>query len=118
MQHIRLSESHAAIHNIFNKDCVAVFYDINSDGVDEILGTHYASALNGNGECLLYVLQKVGDGEYKEITGEEVYFNVQKPICILLKQRDGYKNFQVYSDSKNDDITYSYNHSKHLYFKK
>ena len=53
LKRIRLSEAYAALHDIYKKDCAAVFFDLNSDGENEILGTHYASARNGNGEWLL-----------------------------------------------------------------
>ena len=79
---------------------------------------NYASARNGNGEWLLYVLQKDKNGKYKEITGDTVYFDAKHPICILLKKTDGYRNFQVYSETKDDDVTYVYNKEKGLYYKK
>lgn len=118
LKQIRLSEEYAALHNIYRKDCAAIFYDLNADGEDEILGTHYASALNGNGEWLLYVLQKDKNGKYKEITGQEIYFDVKHPICVLLKKNEGYRNFQVFNNAGNVDFTYVYNKSKRLYFKK
>ena len=118
LKRIRLSEAYAALHDIYKKDCAAVFFDLNSDGENEILGPHYASARNGNGEWLLYVLQKDKNGKYKEITGDTVYFDAKHPICILLKKTDGYRNFQVYSETKDDDVTYVYNKEKGLYYKK
>ena len=66
----------------------------------------------------LYVLQKDKNGKYKEITGDTVYFDAKHPICILLKKTDGYRNFQVYSETKDDDVTYVYNKEKGLYYKK
>lgn len=117
LKQIRLSETHAALHDIYARDCAAIFYDLNSDGEDEIIGTHYSTALHGNGECLLYVLKKK-DGKYREITGEEVYFDIKHPICILLKKNDGFRNIQVFSDAGNDEVTYVFNKSKGSYYKK
>ena len=118
LRQIRLSEANAAIHNIYKKDCAAVFFDLNSDGEDEVLGTHYSSVKNGNGGWLLYILQKNSKGIYQEITGEEIYFDVRHPVCILLKKTDGYRNFQVFNKNLDDDITYSYRQDKKLNFKK
>ncbi len=118
LRQIRLTEANAAIHNIYKRDCAAAFFDLNSDGEDEVIGTHYSSFKNGNGSWLLYVLQKNSKGVYQEITGEEVYFDVRHPVCILLKKTDGYRNFQVFNSIIDDDITYVYNQGKKLYFKK
>ena len=66
----------------------------------------------------MYILQKNSKGIYQEITGEEIYFDVRHPVCILLKKTDGYRNFQVFNKNLDDDITYSYRQDKKLYFKK
>lgn len=118
LKQIRLSEKHAALHNIYATDCAAVFYDLDSDGEDEILGTHASTAKNSGGEWLLYVLKKDKNNIYREITGDNVYFDAMHPVCIMLNKTDGFRNFQVVRGEQDQDITYVYNAQKKLYYKK
>lgn len=118
LRYVKLSRVNAALHNVYQKDAKAVFCDLNDDGVDEILGTHFASAKNANGEWLLYVLQKDKNGRYREITGEPVYFDAIHPICIMTKKTGEYRNIQVFNELSDKSVIFVFNPEKGLYFKK
>lgn len=118
LKQIRLSERNAALHRIYAQDCAAIFYDLDSDGEDEILGTHASTARNSGGEWLLYVLKKDKDNIYKEITGDTVYFDAAHPVCVMLNKTNGFRNIQVVTGTKDDDITYVFNKQSGLYYKK
>ena len=80
LKRIRLSEAYAALHDIYKKDCAAVFFDLNSDGETEILCTYYASARHGTGELLLYVWTQDMYGKKQVIHSFPVHFEVNNTI--------------------------------------
>src|SRR5574344_1348788 len=57
LKQVKLSPQHAALHKVYQEDAVAIYYDLDGDGDDEIIGTHLSSAVNGDGETLLYILK-------------------------------------------------------------
>lgn len=118
LRYVKLSRANAALHNVYQKDAKAVFFDLNDDGIDEILGTHFSSAKNTNGEWLLYVLQKDKNGKYKEITGEPVYFDAIHPVCIMAKKTGEYHNIQVFNELSDKSVIFVFHPEKGLYFKK
>ena len=67
---------------------------------------------------LLYVLKKDKNNIYKEITGDTVYFDAAHPVCIMLNKTNGFRNIQVVTGTKDDDITYVFNKQSGLYYKK
>lgn len=116
LKHVRLSQKNAAVHNVFEEDSTAIFFDLNDDGTDEIIGTHYASAAAGNGDCLLYILKKDKD-KYKKISSE-IYFDPSVNIYALRQKTDGWRNIQVFSVTQDKPVVYVFNKKNNLYERK
>lgn len=115
LKYVKLSPKNAALHNVFEYDSAAVFFDLNDDGIDEIIGTHYASATSGNGDCLLYILKK-DNSKYKKISSD-IYFDPTISIYISPQKNNGYYDLQVFSSLTRKTLTYSFNLQKGLYEK-
>lgn len=115
LKHVRLSSKNAALHNVFEDGSAAVFFDLNDDGIDEIVGTHFASAAAGNGDCMLYILQKDKD-KYKKISSG-IYFDPSVNIYAQRKKTDGYRNLQVFPVTGGKPVIYSFNKKSGLYEK-
>lgn len=120
----QLNEKIAAIHKIYKEDSKAVFFDLDDDGKDEIIGTHLASRTSAVGLGLhlgvknssMYVLKKDGDS-YKEIGGD-LYFNSHRPIRILNKKNDGYRIIQVYGNENPEAVDFVFDKKKGRYIDK
>jgi len=105
------------------EDVRAVFYDLNSDGINEVIGYINAPSFWCREGMALFILQNV-DNSYNDDLG---YFNFypEKGIRILNTKTDGYYDFERYftkinsiKDS-NESLTYTYNfHSVAKYNKK
>lgn len=105
------------------EDVRAVFYDLNSDGISEVIGYINAPSSWCREGMALFILQKVNNS-YNDDLG---YFNFypEKGIRILNTKTDGYYDFERYftkinflKDS-NEPLTYTYNfHAVAKYNKK
>lgn len=98
-QETYLEESSITLKTLLFSEAVSAFeFDLNNDGVNEILGLVKSwKYYNQYGTMPFFVLQKQGD-EYKEI-GLFQYRNEQK-IVIFKEQINGYYNMQF----RNDDF--------------
>lgn len=120
----RMNESIAAIHKIFKQDCKAVFYDLNGDGKDEIIGTHYASRSSTSGlgirlglcNSTMYILQG-SRGKYKELN-QDLYFDPHKTVRILHDENDGYKSMRVSGCTNHESADFVYNKNLGKYIDK
>ena len=93
LDEIKLSSKNAELHKIYPKDSCAVFCDLNNDGEDEIVATHYNTAKVGEGQCLLFVLQKVGD-KYVKISSD-IYFDLLSEIFVMQEKNNGFRNLEL-----------------------
>lgn len=114
LEEIQLSVKNAELHNIYEKDSCAIFYDLNNDGEDEIIATHYNTAKRGNGQCLLFILQKIGD-KYRKISSN-IYFDVFSPIFVFKEKTNEYKNIEIktLTDDKYEIVIYDKNKKRYL----
>ena len=113
-----LSVQHAAIHNIYEKNTHAIFYDLDGDGVREILGTHDSTTITGMGNNLLYILkydEKI-KSKYKKIS-RDLYFNAHKPITIFFEEKNKYKKIRAVSID-NTPVTFVFDKRKNNYVAK
>lgn len=113
LDEIKLSSKNAELHKIYPKDSCAVFCDLNNDGEDEIVATHYNTAKVGEGQCLLFVLQKTGD-KYVKISSD-IYFDSLSEISLMSEKHDGFRNLQVKTLPDGDDRVIVFNKHKRLY---
>lgn len=105
------------------EDVRAVFYDLNSDGISEVIGYINVPSSWSREGMALFILQKVNKN-YNDDLG---YFNFypEKGLRILDTKTDGYYDFERFftkinfiKDSK-EPLTYTYNfHSVAKYNKK
>lgn len=103
------------MHGVFRDDAAAVFFDLTGNGENEIIGTHYASAASGNGNCLLYILRNE-KGRYKRIS-ESIYFDPSTQVYALDHKTDGYRDILVESLFAKQPIVYAYDKDKGMYEK-
>ena len=113
LDEIKLSSKNAELYKIFPKDSCAVFCDLNNDGEDEIIATHYNTSKVGEGQCLLFVLQKVGD-KYVKISSD-VYFDVLSEIFVLNEYNGEFRNLEVKTLPDRDAKMLVFNKHKGLY---
>lgn len=92
LKYTRLTPQHAASHGIYQKNTHAIFYDLDGDGTREILGTHNATTIAGNGNNLLYILKydEKEFSKYRRIS-QKLYFDIHKPIQIYSDETGKYK---------------------------
>ncbi len=102
----KLTEKTAEFHNIYKKDCAAVFYDLDDDGVDEIIGTHHSSASRHPGSGILYILKKEKTG-YDEI-GYRILFSESSPIYVLEDKTKGFHNLKCQQKGSALDSVFIY----------
>ncbi len=95
----RLSEKNAYLHGIHKEDIAAMFYDLDNDGIPEILGTHYSSRFSGSGNFFMYILKKTPDG-YIDLANT-IYYNGDSKIKILDNMTNGYHDILIYEEEKN-----------------
>lgn len=116
MYQTRLTPKTAALHNIYQQDSAAFFYDLDGDGKREILGTHYSSALSGMGDCLLYILKydEKNPSKYKKIS-DYIYFDAASPLYILEEKSTQYHKIKVHSADDNNIKYFSFDKRKNLY---
>lgn len=116
LKHVRLTPKNAALHDVFEQDAAAVFFDLDDDNTDEIIGTHYASAASGRGNCLLYILKK-NKNKYKKIS-TDIYFDPSTQVYALRQKTDGYRNIEVYTINNDNAVVYVFSKEKGAYIKK
>ena len=113
LDEIKLSSKNAELHKIYPKDSCAVFCDLNNDGEDEIVATHYNTAKVGEGQCLLFVLQKVGD-KYVKISSD-IYFDAFYKISLMSEKHDGFRMLEIKILPAGTTKTIVFNKRKGLY---
>ena len=113
-----LSAQHAALHNIYEKNTHAIFYDLDGDRVREILGTHDSTTISGMGNNLLYILKydEKAKSKYKKIS-KDLYFNAHKPLSIFYEEKNKYKKIRAVMIN-NTPITFSFDKRKNIYIEK
>lgn len=116
LKKVQLNPINAGLHGVYQRDSAAVFFDLDGDGVDEILATHYSTASSGMGECLLYILKKSND-RYKEIS-QKIYFNPAIPVYILPQKTNGFRDIEVNNLLESHSHIWVYDKKKELYIKK
>ena len=115
----RFTPKIAALHNIYQQDTAAVFYDLDDDKTREILGTHYSTAISGMGDCLLYILKFDKDKKSKyRLISDDLYFDINYKIEILSEENNGYKKIRVFSKTQSADRIFSYDKKKNMYVEK
>ena len=84
------------------EDVRAVFYDLNSDGISEVIGYINAPSSWCREGMALFILQKVNNS-YNDNLG---YFNFypEKGIRILNTKTDGYYDFEITEDTTVLDV--------------
>ena len=107
LSEIRLSEKNANLHNIYEKDCKAVFYDLNDDGTDEIIGTHYATGSRNLGYNIMYILKKEKNGTYNDI-GYRIFFAPNSPVFILKSKTKGFHDLRCFNSKTDLDSIFVY----------
>ena len=119
LKQTKLTARTAAMHNIYQQDTAAVFYDLDDDGKREILGTHHASAIAGAGDCLLYILKpnETSPSKYKLIS-DDLYFDVYMPLQILEEKSGGYHKILAVSKADGKQKIFAFDRRKNLYEEK
>ena len=119
LRHIRLSPKNAALHNIYQQDTVAFFYDLDNDGRREIIGTHYASAIAAAGDFLLYILKYDNESKQKyKLISDYLYFDAFLPIEIIEDKTAGYHKIRVVSQNDYSKKIYAFDKRKGIYTEK
>ena len=113
LDEIMLSSKNAELHKIYPKDSCAVFCDLNNDGEDEIIATHYNTSKVGKGQCLLFILQKIGD-KYVKISSD-IYFDSLSAIYVMKEKTDGFRDLEVKTLPDGDVKLIVFNKYKGLY---
>lgn len=119
LDYLKLTAKTASLHDIYQQDCAAIFYDLDDDGLREIIGTHFATDISGRGSCYLYII-KSDSGKfvkYKLISGDFT-FDVNKPIEIMDKKSGGYRNIRAKSQRNGRFKYFVFNEDKKLYLEK
>ena len=113
LDEIKLSSKNAELHKIYPNDSCAVFCDLNNDGEDEIVATHYNTAKVGEGQCLLFILQKIGD-KYVKISSD-IYFDLFSKISLMSEKHDGFRTLEIKTLPDGTAKTLVFNKHKGLY---
>lgn len=116
LYYTKFTPKHAALHNIYQKNSTAFFYDLDDDGVKEIIGTHYATSVAGQGNCLLYILKydEKSKTKYKLIS-QGLYFDAHKSIAILKDTSANYHKIQITKIDSNETNICSFDRKKNYY---
>lgn len=117
LSEIKLSEKLANLHNIYESDCKAIFYDLDDDGEDEILGTHYATGSRNLGYNILYILKKQKNGNYDDL-GYRIFFASNSPVFILKNKTKGFHDLRCYNGKTELDSVFVYSKSIDKYVDK
>lgn len=119
LKYTGLSAHHAAIHNIYEKNTHAIFYDLDGDGTKEILGTHDSTAITGEGNSLLYILKydEKSKSKYKKIS-DDLYFDSHRPISIFAEENGRYKKIKAFSVLNNKVVSFAFDKRKNSYVEK
>lgn len=112
----RLTEKTAEFHNIYKKDCVAVFYDLDDDGVSEVVGTHYASETRNVGHNIIYILKK-GKKGYEDIC-YRIFLCQNSPIYVLKNKTEGFHDLELREKCSNTVLIYVYSKNINRYINK
>ena len=115
LDYTKLTPQHASLHNIYQCDTSAFFFDLNNDGTNEILGTHYSTSITGEGNCLLYILKydKSKPKNYQKIS-DNLYFDAHSPIVIIQNNKNNFA--QIQATDINQNIKYFvFNKRKNYY---
>lgn len=119
LKYTKLTPKTASIHNIYQQDSAAFFYDLDDDGKREILGTHYASAVSGMGNCFLYILKFDKDKSSKyRIISDDLYFDADSPIEILEEKSGNFHKIRVSSQLNDKEKIFVFDKRKGLYLEK
>ena len=113
LSYVKLTPAHAALHDVFKKDSLAVFVDLDDDGVDEILATHLASVKHSDADCLLYIL-KWQNNKYIKISSQ-MFFDLKQPVIVLKHKTAQYRDIQVFSQNKHKQQIWIYDLGTKLY---
>ncbi len=81
------------LYNYDESDAYAIFYDLNSDGVDEIIGFIYSTYFYCVQGYELFILKRVNN-EYERIT--YVHFFPEGDLHILDSKTAGYSDLKVH----------------------
>lgn len=114
---IKLSEKNAKLHEIYESDSRAVFYDLDDDGVSEIVGTHYATGSRRMGYNIMYILKKQKNGKYKDI-GYRMFFAPNSPIFILNTKTKGFHDLRCYNSKSDLDSVFVFSKNIGKYVEK
>lgn len=119
LKYIRLTPKNAALHNIYQNETAAFFFDLDDDGVNEILGTHHSTTISGRGDSLLYIIKydKNKSSKYKPIS-KNLYFDADSHIDILEEKSNGYHKIQVSSTHTDKPKILSFDKKKEVYTEK
>lgn len=116
LYHTKLTPKHAALHNIYQKNSAAFFYDLDNDGIREIIGTHYATSIAGQGNCLLYILKHDEKAKTKyRLISQNLYFDAHKTIQILESKTANYHKIQITKINSNESKVCSFDRKKNYY---
>lgn len=119
LKYIKLSPKNAALHNIFQNDTAAFFFDLDDDGINEILGTHHSTTISGRGDSLLYIIKYDNDSKLKYVPiSKNLYFDAVSSIKILQEKSNGYHKIQVSSLSTDKNKILSFDKKKEVYTEK
>lgn len=110
----KLSVENANLHKIYASDCRGVFYDLDDDGVDEIIGTHYATGPKSLGYNIMYILKRKENNNYEKISFR-VYFTPNKPVFILKSKTKEFHDLKCYNGKTEKDTTVVYSKSINKY---
>lgn len=114
----KLTPQHASLHNIFQCDSAAFFFDLDNDGTNEIIGTHYSTSISGEGNCLLYILKydKSKPKNYQKISNN-LYFDIHKPVVITKNIKNNFSQIQA-TDINDNTVYFVFNKRKNYYYLK
>lgn len=116
MYYTKFTPKHAALHNIYQKNSAAFFYDLDDDGTREIIGTHYATSLAGQGNCLLYILKQDEKSKTKyKLISQSLYFDAHKSISILNDTNANYHKIQITKIGTNETKICYFDRKKNYY---
>ena len=113
----KLSERNAELHNIYEEDCRAVFYDLDDDGQQEIIGTHYATGARRLGYNIMYILKKDSSGVYQNIA-YRIFFAPNSPIFVLKSKTKGFHDLRCYNSKSEMDSVFVFSKNIEMYVDK
>lgn len=85
--------------NIKTYPVLAVEFDLNNDGINEIIGTHQSTFFSCSQGSLLYILQKDKNNNYTNIIKSAIYFEPINKTYILKNKNNNYNEIKMYFKS-------------------